>query len=369
MKNNIKEEEPNSPAEELKQCRYELKERIKELNCIYGIIDIIEKEEPLEKMIREIVNILPSSWRYTEITCARVILEGCEYKTLNFKETIYSQSADIFVFGEKKGILQVCYLEKMPDSDAGPFLNTERILINAIAQLLGKIIQRKKAEEDLKKSHNELRKLFEKLQTIREEERKSIAGEIHDELGQVLTALKIDINWLRKKLPEEKSSLVKKTLEMEELVDMTIQNVKRIAAELRPVLLDDFGLTAAILWQVKEFKKRSGIKCDISFNMKDTVPGKEKATVIYRIVQELLTNIIRHAEATLVEIKLYKMENKLVLEVMDDGKGIQENQAFSLNSFGLQGVRERVRYWGGKVSINSTPDKGTAVTVHFPIEN
>ncbi|RJR13099.1 hypothetical protein C4588_01280 [Candidatus Parcubacteria bacterium] len=172
MKNNIKEEEPNSPAEELKQCRYELKERIKELNCIYGIIDIIEKEEPLEKMIREIVNILPSSWRYTEITCARVILEGCEYKTLNFKETLYSQSVDIFVFGEKKGILQVCYLEKRPDSDKGPFLNTERILINAIGQLLGKIIQRKKAEEELKNSHNELRKLFEKLQTIREEERK-----------------------------------------------------------------------------------------------------------------------------------------------------------------------------------------------------
>ena len=354
--------------EKLEHYKFEVKERTKELNCIYGITDILETRESLDKIIQDIVEILPLSWQYPEITCARVIFEGQEFKTHNFEESQYCQRNDISVYGEKKGFLEVCYVEERPFMGEGPFLKAERALIIAISRLLGKIVQRKMAEEEIKKSHSKLRDLFERLQTIREEERKNIAREIHDELGQVLTALKIDISWLKKKLPEKQAHLQEKADSMAELVDMTIRNVKRIASELRPVLLEHFGLPAAILWQVKEFQKRSGIKCDISLNIKEGLLDRARATVVYRIVQELLTNIIRHAEATKVDMKLEKVGVNLIIQVKDNGIGIQEKQNFPVTSFGLNGIEERLHYWGGRIFIEGLPHKGTNIIIYFPLE-
>ncbi len=344
--------------------KHELRERSKELECIYNIFNIVEHGNNLEKIIQEIVNLIPSSWQYPEITCSRIILEGMEFKTDNFRETSYKQRSNINIYGRKKGTVEIYYLEEKPLCDEGPFLKSERDLIKGISQTLGKIIERKRADEEIKESHEKLQELFELLQVIREEERKNIAREIHDELGQLLTALKIDIKWLGKRINEHE--LVEKINSMTDLIDMTIQNVRRIASELRPVILDDFGLYAAILWHVKEIEKRTGIKFKITITPEDIIMDKEKSVVIYRIIQELLTNIIRHARATKVDIKLKQRDNKLFVCVKDNGTGIEEN--FGRKSFGLLGIKERVHYWRGIIQIKGKSGKGTSVKIILPVD-
>ncbi len=343
--------------------KHELRERSKELKCIYNIFNIVERENNLEKVIQEVVNVIPSSWQYPEITCSRIILEGMEFKTRNFRETHYKQISNINIYGRKKGTVEICYLEERPLCDEGPFLKSERDLIKGISQTLGKIIERKRADEEIKKSHEKLRELFELLQVIREEERKNIAREIHDELGQLLTALKIDIKWLGKRINEHE--LVEKINSMTDLIDMTIQNVRRIASELRPIILDDFGLNAAILWHAKEIEKRTGIKFKITTIPEDIIMDKDKSVIIYRIIQELLTNIIRHARATKVEIKLKHRDNKLFVIVKDNGIGIEEN--VDRKSFGLLGIKERVQYWRGVLRIKGKAGIGTSVTIILPV--
>jgi signal transduction histidine kinase len=203
---------------------------------------------------------------------------------------------------------------------------------------------------------------------VREQERTNIAREIHDDLGQTLTALKMDISWLRKKLPKDQETLLEKTKAMTKLTDMTIKTVKRISTELRPGLLDDLGLVAAIEWQAEEFKNRTGITYKLTIDPEEIILDPDRSTTIFRIFQETLTNIARHAKATRVTISLKKKDDKVELRVRDNGKGITEKQISHPKSFGLMGIRERVHPWEGQVKISGIPGKGTTVVVRIPIE-
>ena len=226
---------------------------------------------------------------------------------------------------------------------------------------------RKRAEEELRSSREQMRNLSTYLQSVREKERTHISREIHDELGQALTALKMDLSWLGNRLPEEQKSLLEKTKTMEKLIDMTIHSVQRISAELRPGVLDDLGLMAAIEWQVEEFKNRTGIKCEVSLEPEDIILDRERSTTIFRILQETLTNVVRHSKATRIKVSLKEKAGNLVLKVRDNGKGITEKQISNPKSVGLIGIRERAHFWGGKVKISGVKDKGTIVTVSVPL--
>ncbi|MFC1520931.1 sensor histidine kinase [Elusimicrobiota bacterium] len=351
----------------LHQYKRELRERRKELNCIYGISRIREKGGTLERIVKGIISLIPSSWQYPEITCARLVLGGQEFKTRNFRSTAYRQIGSIFAHNKKAGVLEICYLGKRPKSDEGPFLKAERYLLNVITERIGNVIEHKRAEEELKKSHRQLQELSEYLQTVREEERKSIAYKIHDELGQTLTGLKMDARWLGKRLPKTEETLLEKTQSMAELVDTAIQNVRKIAFELRPVLLDDFGITVSMFHHARELQKRSGVKFEVGFNPKNISLNKKLSTVVFRIFQELLTNIIRHANATNVKIKLEKANGELALTVSDNGRGITNDQLSSYKSFGLLSIRERVSFWGGRAGFRGIPNKGTTAIIHFPL--
>ncbi|MBU4122764.1 sensor histidine kinase, partial [bacterium] len=315
-----------------------------------------------------ITNLIPSSWQYSKSTCARIVLEGKVFKTANFKKTKYMQCSDIIVDRNVIGTLEVYYLEKKPQSEEGPFLKAERNLINALSERLGGIIERKKVGDELKKSHKKLRELFEHLETVREDERKNIAHDIHDELGQSLTALKVDIGWLNKNLHKDKDLLLEQTSSMLKFIDTTVQNMQRIVLNLRPVLLDDFGISAAVLWYTEDFEKRSGIKCKISLKPNEIIIDKNRSILIFRIYQELLTNVIRHAKATSVKIQMIKKTNRLILDIEDNGRGITEQKIFSHRSFGLLGVKERIHFWGGKLQITGTPDKGTKINIELPLK-
>lgn len=195
------------------------------------------------------------------------------------------------------------------------------------------ITERKRAEEELKSSREQLRNLTAHLQSVREKERMNIAREIHDELGQALTALNMDLFWLNNKLPEDQRYLREKVKSMSELVDGTIKTVQRISAELRPGLLDDLGLAAAIEWQAREFQNRSGIKCKVTLHPEDIILSQDISVTIFRIFQEALTNTVRHADATWVKASLSEKSDKIELEVRDNGKGITEEQINPKNAF------------------------------------
>jgi PAS domain S-box-containing protein len=228
------------------------------------------------------------------------------------------------------------------------------------------ITERKRAEDQLRDSEKQLRALAARLQSVREEERAMIAREIHDELGQVLTGLKMDLFWLSSKLPEDQKSLLGKTKSMLELIDTTIQSVRKLSTELRPGVLDNLGLKAAIEWQIGEFQTRTGIRCEFIAPEEDIALDQDCSTAVFRIFQEALTNVVRHSNATRVNITLEKSADHLLLEVQDNGKGIEESKIFDLESLGLLGMRERALYLGGKVKFEGIQGKGTKVTVLIP---
>lgn len=228
------------------------------------------------------------------------------------------------------------------------------------------ISERKRGEEELRQSKRRLRDLASYLETIREKERTRIAREIHDELGQALTALKMELHWCIQRLPQNDKLLLEKAKTLLKLVDANVHLVQRISSELRPGLLDDLGLSAAIEWQAGKFQDRTGVKCDIICEPNDIILDQTRSTAIFRIFQETLTNIARHANATNVEILLKAKPAEVELKVSDNGKGITEKEISDPKSFGLMGIKERVHSLGGVAEIYGTGNEGTTVKVLIP---
>jgi PAS domain S-box-containing protein len=231
------------------------------------------------------------------------------------------------------------------------------------------ITERKQAEEQLKFTSSVLRNLASHLQSIREEERGMIAREIHDELGQVLTVLKIQITLLSNKLREDQKELKEKIDSLSGVIDDTVEKVQSITSKLRPGILDELGLLPAIEWQSQEFQKVSGIKCNLSLPSKEIQLDKEKSTAVFRIFQESLTNVMRHASASWVSVSSQVNNNHLYLEVRDNGVGISNIQIKDSKSLGLIGMKERALILGGEVTIEGIPNKGTRVKVEIPLQD
>jgi PAS domain S-box-containing protein len=230
------------------------------------------------------------------------------------------------------------------------------------------ITERIQAEQELRRSRGQLRDLADHLQSVREEERTNIAREIHDELGQNLTGLKMGIVWLAKSIPTDQKPILEEMKAISALIDITIKIVQRISTELRPGLLDNLGLVAAMEWQAREFEKRAGITCRFSVSPEKIAVHDKLATALFRIFQESLTNVARHAEATSVAVHLKERSGILKLLVIDNGKGISKAKISDSKSFGLIGMRERVYPWGGEVKIKGFPDKGTTVLIRIPLK-
>jgi len=246
-----------------------------------------------------------------------------------------------------------------------PMRDDKGNIIGAVEVTLD-ITERKQAERELRKSRQQLRDLSAHLQAAREQERAIVAREIHDDLGQTLTALKMDLSWLEKKLPREQNELIQKTKTITKAIDTAVQSVRRIYSGLRPFLLDDLGLLSAMEWMARGFQNNTGIKCELNFSQEDMVLNKDLTTTIFRIFQEALTNVGRHANATRVEVGLEEKAKHLKLTISDDGRGITEEEISHPRSFGLMGIRERALAYDGKVEIRGVPNKGTTVSVSIP---
>ena len=228
------------------------------------------------------------------------------------------------------------------------------------------ITTEKEADEEIKKYHNQLRELSEHVQTIQEDERAHIAREIHDELGQRLTGIKMDLSWISGKIPTDNKDISERLNSLNLLIDDTVQSVRKISSELHPAILDDLGLRAAMEWQISEFNRRSGIQCEFKmiedeFNFNNT---QQKA--IFRIMQESLTNILRHAHAKHVSIILEKNEDGITFTIKDNGKGIKNYDENAPKSFGILSMKERAHSLGGILSISSKLNKGTTINLFIP---
>lgn len=232
--------------------------------------------------------------------------------------------------------------------------------------LVRDITEWKRDQQELTSSRERLRCLATRLQSIREEEQARIAREVHDVLGQALTGLKIDLRWLKARLSGRESLLRDRANAMLDVIDGTINTVRRIARELRPAVLDNLGLAAAIDWQAKEFQSRTGIECRCAINFDDEDLSIECSTAVFRIFQEALTNVARHAEATVVKVALWEVTGNVVLEVKDNGRGITESKKRESNSLGLLGMRERAYALAGDVEISGAHGQGTTVVVRIP---
>jgi PAS domain S-box-containing protein len=224
----------------------------------------------------------------------------------------------------------------------------------------------KRAERELQHSLEQLRALAARLHSAREEERSRVAREIHDELGQALTAIKIDFASLLRDLGQDQGTKSPRSQSILKLLGQAIQSVRRIGTELRPGILDDIGLVAALEWAAEDFQTRTGTKCQITLPEIDIRLIPEDATALFRIFQETLTNVARHAEATQVDARLSKENSSLVLEIHDNGKGISEEALSGKSSLGILGMRERALMLGGTLTISSTLGNGTTVRVLIP---
>jgi signal transduction histidine kinase len=216
-------------------------------------------------------------------------------------------------------------------------------------------------------SSEQLRSLAARLQSIREEELSRIAREVHDVLGQALTGIKMDAAWIAAHVPGTHAKVAARAKSMSELIDSTIQTVRRIATDLRPGILDNLGLAAAIEWQASEFQTRTGIDCRVNSTLRDLTIATDSATAVFRIFQETLTNVARHAQATAVTVDLGEQQGRIVLQVADNGRGIDLGEVMLSKSVGLVGMRERAAILGGDLVISGAPGQGTTVVLSIPL--
>lgn len=315
---------------------------------------------------------LDNEWRYTflndaslvnhpngrEWTLGKVIWDVHPHmKNTVFWEKYYEamETKQVVEFESKYDYADVWLLVKIYPSEDG------------LTVIYTDISRRKQAEEENVRTTEELRKLTARLQKIREEERTRIAREIHDELGQQLTGLKMDASWIEKKVMLSDAALQKRVTDMIALIDNTIVTVRRIASELRPSILDDLGLIAALDWQTQDFEKRTGITSSFINHTTNFNPGPDLSTTIFRVYQEALTNIIRHAKASRVDTTIDVIDDYISLTIKDNGCGFDLNEAKFKNSFGLVGMNERILLFNGIFTIESQKLKGTTIFLKIPL--
>lgn len=255
------------------------------------------------------------------------------------------------------------------------FLSNHTKICDSKGELIGiqviahDITERKIIEKKLQESSQDLRELTHHFEELRENERSTIARDLHDDLGQKLTAIKMDISWLKSRIGVQSRPVERKFQQMDFLISDSIDSIQKISYGLRPSILDDLGLHSAIEWQLKEFSKLSGIKVKAVYSQENDIINSQLSLVIFRIVQEALTNVLRHASASSVEIKITDEAGKIKVIISDNGTGIELEKIESKKSYGLIGMRERVKANGGEIKISGKKGFGTVIVVKFPLKD
>ncbi|GEM_PF-919210 len=331
------------------------------INSLPGIFYVLNKEGFYYRWNKNLEQVTGYTEQdFTQMNC--LVLFSDDQKKL-----IAEKMRNVFITGEDRVEADILTRDgrRIPYYFTGMVINYEGE--NCLMGVGFDITERVQSQLELKKSHQDLRDLATHLQDIREDERTRIAREIHDELGQQLTGLKMDISWLSKKVQSPNEEINVKLSEALALIDDTVKTVRRIATQLRPSILDDLGLVSAIEWQADEFEKRFKIKTSFHSTLGNIGIDKEIATGIFRIFQECLTNVLRHSQATEVKSMLSASNGVLRLLVSDNGIGFNASAIESKKTLGLLGMKERTLIMGGTYDINSKPGEGTTVHIAVPL--
>ncbi len=269
----------------------------------------------------------------------------------------------------------LAYFDIRNKQDGEGFTISDQDMLMALAPAASIAIQNALAYQqrlatvaELKESSGQLQALAANLELAREEERTQVARELHDQLGQALTAMKFDLAWLTERLAKKDAMLARKARKIAAQMDTMIKTVRRIATELRPGMLDDLGLAASIEWQARDFQKRTGILCAVSVPVEQLPLARAQSVALFRIFQEALTNVARHAGARHIDVNLTATAEAVTLAVHDDGRGIEATEVVGPHALGLLGMRERAKALGGAFDIQGVPGDGTLVTVSIPMK-
>ena len=287
--------------------------------------------------------------------------EDLKYVTEIIKESQKTLSPSTFYYRiiRKDGAIRYIYSKTQFD------FNAEGKAIGLYG-ITHDVTEQKLAELEILQKNNELRDLYNHLQSVREEERTSIAREIHDELGQQLTVLKMNIGWIMRKQTNPDEAVIKKLQDMLQFSDSLIITIRRISSDLRPAIIDDLGLVAALEWICDDFVSKSDIPCNFTSSVKERKFGENVSITTYRILQESLSNVIRHAQAKSVTVLASENEKELLLEIIDDGKGLCTESIKKGKTLGILGMKERATLFGGELIITGAKNKGTNIKLILP---
>jgi signal transduction histidine kinase len=351
----------------LRQQTQMLGERVKELQCLYAIAALVAQPGiALEALCQGIVEVMPLAWQYPDITCGRVVLDHRTFATPNFQHTRWQLTSDIQIDGERLGTVEIYYLEEKPDSAAGPFLHEEQRLLNVIAEFLGETLERRRVEDERARYAAQLQALSQRLLDVQETERRAIARELHDEIGQLLTGLKLTLEMRAPLLGEEAKEHLHHA---RRLVHDLMARVRHLSLDLRPTMLDDLGVLPALLWHVERFTAQTSVQVDFKHAGLDGRRfGPAVETAAFRIVQEALTNVARHAGVKHVTVRSWADHETLHVLVEDQGTGF-EPQRIPATSHGLTGMRERASALGGQLTIDAAPGVGTCILAALPLRS
>jgi signal transduction histidine kinase len=354
-------------SNEQTRLMHTLQERVKELNCLYGISRLVEtRGGSMDGILSGIAELIPPAWQYPESACACITVEGRQYRSETFERTPWRLAADIKLSGaEPAGAVEVFYRDAWPRADEGPFLSEERALLEAICERIGRIIEHKRSDQAVVEREALLSALSQKTLTVLEEERERVARDLHDSIGQQLAAMRLEILWIKDRLREAAPEDM-----FRNLVNMTLnasEDLKRICMDLRPVVLDKMGFVPAIEELIKEFALNTDMRITARIAPVDESGLSPAVTInIYRILQESLANAVRHAKARTVRVTLERDSETMRLCVEDDGAGMPAAQTRNRGGFGIMGIRERAKIIGGAVKIESQPGQGARIIVTFP---
>ncbi len=303
-------------------------------------------------------------YKHEELTRMRIT----EINTLSEEEVIQEMQRAV-----QKKRLFFCFRHRLASGAerdveiyTSPMQTQDGVVLHSI---IHDVTSRVEAEQQLRFSNAQLRKLAARSRSVREEEQTRLAREVHDVLGQALTALKFDVKWLHRHSEPMNLPLQEKLHEIDQAVEAMIETVQKIATELRPSMLDQLGLAATLAWQTKRFEKRTGIHSTFSCEREIPPLDQAYATALFRILQESLTNVARHASATQVTTSLTIQDGSLVLRIADDGRGIEQEKINAPESLGILSMRERAAEWRGALDITKIPGAGTLLTVRMPLDH
>ncbi len=361
--------ENDDPHESLlrehRQIERELLERVKELDCLYGVTQLAQRSDvSLQELATGIADLICSSWQYPETTCARITLDGVGYATANFQDSQWRQAAAVLVHGETAGTIEVCYLSRMPDADEGPFLHEERKLLNALADLVGRIVTQHRSDE-------QMHALSRELIMIQEKERQRIARELHDHLAQDLSLARLGLERIFASRVESET-VRRQTEEVLARISAAIGSIRELAYRLLPPGLSELGLVETILRLCEDFSLLHELTVDVFADGMESVSLDFETQInLYRLIQESLSNTLKHASATRVEIHMLASYPDLLIRIEDNGCGVDMKQcllkAGRERRMGLWSMRERIRLLGGKITFRSKPGAGMRIRVQVPL--